>query len=148
METAIQRVCLLQIVLPFELTNGNDGRGSRWFSSAKVRKKIEKDLRLMGLVRKPFEVRVVNHVTRLYGKGQREWDSSSIGRGNWKEIEDAMVVCGWFHDDSTKYIKETRFFQKRGHGKPEILVEVFAVDDPSLFASSTTPTDAGESFTK
>lgn len=125
MQATATGTCLLQIVLPFELTNGNDGRGSKWFSSAKLRTKYEAKLREMRQVRKPFGVPVIVHVTRLYGKGQRMWDSSSIGRGSYKEIEDALVVCGWFHDDSPKFIAETRFFQKRGYGRPEVLIEVF-----------------------
>ena len=100
------------IQLPIELTNGNDGRGSRWFRSSAVRKKIEALIRSMGLVAQPFSHAVEVRVTRVLGKGQRLWDTSSIGRGNWKEIEDAMVACGWFHDDSPKYIAETRFFQR------------------------------------
>ena len=93
--------------LPFELTNGNDGRGSKWFSSAKLRKKFEDDLRNLRMVRSPFLFPVKVHVVRVLGKGQREWDSSSILRGNYKEIEDALVACGWFHDDSPKFITET-----------------------------------------
>lgn len=98
-------------LLPFELTNGNDGRGGKWFNSAKIRKQAEQKLRSMNLNRKPFDFPVTVHVTRILGKGQRLWDSSSIGRGNWKEIEDAMVAVGFFHDDSPKYISETRWFQ-------------------------------------
>ena len=97
--------------LPFELTNGNDGRGSKWFSSAKIRTKIEKNLRLLGLVRTPFDHPVTVQVIRILGPKQSLWDSSSIGRGNWKEIEDALVACGWFHDDSPKYITRTIFDQ-------------------------------------
>jgi len=113
--------------LPIELTNGNDGRGNKWFSSAKIRKDVEKQLRELGHEREPFEFPVVVHVTRLLGPKQRLWDTSSIGRGNWKEIEDALVVLGWFSDDSPKYISETRFFQNgenRTRG-PAILVEIF-----------------------
>ncbi len=113
--------------LPIELTNGNDGRGNRWFSSAKIRKDVEKQLRELRHERDPFEFPVVVHVTRLLGPKQRLWDTSSIGRGNWKEIEDALVVLGWFYDDSPKWITETRFFQNgenRTRG-PAILVEIF-----------------------
>ena len=113
--------------LPIELTNGNDGRGSKWFRSSVVRKKIEKILRAEKLVREPFDGPVTVHVTRLLGSGQRLWDSSSIGRGNWKEIEDALVACGWFHDDGPKWIVETRYFQRKipGQDRPTVLVAVF-----------------------
>lgn len=125
------RKLLLTVDLPIELTNGNDGRGSKWFSSAKARDKIERDLRRMGFVRRPFDCPVIVRVTRMCGKGQRLWDSSSIGRGNWKEIEDALVVLGWFTDDGPNYITETQFRQvsqrisKRE--KPSVIVEVFEI---------------------
>ena len=118
---------LVDTVFPIELTNGNDGRGGRWFKSANVRKKVEATLRALGLSREPFEHQVSVHVTRILGRGQRKWDSSSIGRGNWKEIEDALVVLGWFHDDSPKFITETRFFQdaRRREDGPAIRVQIF-----------------------
>ena len=119
---------MLDITLPIELTNGNDGRGNRWFSSAKVRKTIEATLRATGHVRKPFEHPVTVHVTRILGAKQRLWDSSSIGRGNWKEIEDALVAVGWFHDDGPKWITETRFFQDAGQRQngPAVRVRIDA----------------------
>lgn len=92
------------VILPFELTNGNDGRGSKWFSSAKIRKEFEATLRTLGMTRIPSPHPVRLTVTRILGKGQRLWDPSSILRGNWKEIEDALVACGWFIDDSPKFI--------------------------------------------
>ena len=97
--------------LPFELTNGNDGRGSKWFNSAKLRKKFEEDLRKLRMIRSPYLFPVKVHVVRVLGKGQRLWDSSSIGRGNYKELEDALVACGWFSDDSPKFITQTTFAQ-------------------------------------
>lgn len=117
---------LAKIVLPIELTNGNDGRGSRWFRSAAVRDKIEALLRSLGLVSTPFDFPVFVHVTRLIPKGGREWDWSSVGRGNWKEIEDAMVACGWFHDDGPKWMKPGQFFQRKSvDGKAALEVEIF-----------------------
>lgn len=116
--------CVLSETLPIELTNGNDGRGNKWFSSAKLRKKIETVLRKRGFERKPFDYPVIVSVTRVLGKGQRLWDSSSIGRGNWKEIEDALVAIGWFHDDCPKWIKETRFFQDAQRRDSGPVVEV------------------------
>ena len=99
------------IQLPFEMTNGNNGRGSKWFSSAKIRKQFEDDLRKLRLTRSPYLFPVTVHVVRVLGKRQRLWDTSSIGRGNYKEIEDALVACGWFQDDSPKYITMTTFDQ-------------------------------------
>jgi len=119
-------VILLDIILPFELTNGNDGRGNKWFNSAKVRKKFEHHLRLAGMTRRPFGVPVDITVTRVLGKGQRLWDSSSVGRGNWKEIEDALVACGWFHDDGPRWVKSTTYRQddtRRADG-PAVRVEI------------------------
>lgn len=121
---------LATITLPIELTNGNDGRGSRWFRSANVRKQIENTLRAMGLVSDPFDFPVFVHVTRLIPNGGREWDWSSVGRGNWKEIEDAMVACGWFHDDGPKWMKPGQFFQRKSpDGKPSVEVKIFKAEN-------------------
>ncbi len=117
---------LLDITLPIELTNGNDGRGSKWFRSSIVRKKLEATLRTLGLIRTPFERPVRVSVVRIVGKGQRLWDASSVGRGNWKELEDAMVVCGWFHDDGPKWVKSVSFDQddSQRHVGPAVRVVV------------------------
>jgi hypothetical protein len=118
------------VTLPLDLTNGNDGRGSKWFSSAKVRNDVERTLRVLGFAKQehPFSIKVGLTITRVLGKGQRLWDMSSIGRGNWKEIEDALVVLRWFVDDSPKYIGRVDFRQddsRRGEG-PCIVMEVFS----------------------
>lgn len=117
------------VLLPFELTNGNDGRGSKWFSSDKVRKQIEADLRKLRMVRTPFLFPVTVHVVRILGPGQRLWDSSSIGRGNWKEIEDALVACGWFTDDSPKFITMTTFDQTASRRFEGPAIEVIITQD-------------------
>ena len=113
--------------LPIELTNGNDGRQKTWYLPASRRKKYESILLTMRLRRDPFPVPVVVTVVRILGKGQKFWDSSSGLRGNYKEIEDALVAVGWFREDSFEWIKETRFRQdgtRRGEGAGvEIIVE-------------------------
>jgi len=119
-------VILHAITLPIELTNGNDGRGSKWFSSAKVRKDIEAILRFSGFARRePFPAGITLTLTRVVGPKGKLWDSDSIGRGNAKELLDALVAVGWFVDDSPKWIVETRYKQvidrKRG---PCVDVEV------------------------
>jgi hypothetical protein len=114
------------INLPLELTNGNDGRGNKWFRSSKVRDDIEWMLRAFGQVRKPFDHPVMIRITRVLGKGQRLWDSDSIGRGNSKELIDALVAVGWFVDDCPKHIIETQFRQTipKTRGLPSVIVEV------------------------
>ena len=121
---------LVTVDLPIELTNGNDGRGSKWFSSAKLRKQYAVVLR--SVPQHKFDCPTTNIVTRVLGKNQRLWDSSSIGRGNWKEIEDSLVELGWWVDDSPKYIVQTDFRQDatmRDKG-PFTRLEVFAATVP------------------
>jgi len=121
---------VLNETLPIELTNGNDGQGGRWFNSANARKKLEVKLRQIYSKRVPFDFPVEVHVTRILGSNQRMWDSSSVLRGNYKQLEDALVVLGWFHDDSTKYITHTQGFQdatQRENG-PAVKIEIFRAD--------------------
>lgn len=113
---------LLRIVLPIELTNGNDGRGYAWQRSAARRKKLAKQL--AAYRREPFSVPVVVEVTRILGKGQRLWDSSSIGRGSYKEVEDTLVELGWFHDDGPKWIVQTIFAQTANRREEGPAVEI------------------------
>jgi hypothetical protein len=113
---------LLRIVLPIELTNGNDGRGYAWQRSASRRKKLGKQL--AAYRREPFSVPVVVEVTRILGKGQRLWDSSSIGRGSYKEVEDTLVELGWFHDDGPKWIVQTIFAQSANRRNEGPAVEI------------------------
>lgn len=123
---------ILTLTLPFELTNGNDGRGSKWFSSAKLRKQFEASLRRMEITpSEPFSFPVNVTVTRILGPKQSLWDSSSIGRGNWKEIEDAMVAVGWFVDDGPKYIKRTTFEQDATQRElgPLIRVDIYKAEN-------------------
>lgn len=118
--------------LPIELNNGNDGRGGKWFSSAKVRTKIEATLRATGHVRpKPFDHSVSLLVTRILGPRQQKWDADSYQRGNLKELIDALVVCGWFVDDGPKFIEEVRFKQLVKTPRPDkstTLIEVLQSD--------------------
>lgn len=119
---------LFRIVLPVELTNGNDGRGYAWQRSAARRKKLGK--MLAPLRRKPFSVPVVVEVIRILGKGQRLWDSSSVGRGNYKELEDTLVELGWFVDDGPQWIRQTIFGQdasRRSEG-PAVEIVIKTID--------------------
>ena len=103
---------LLVRSFPIELTNGNDGRGSKWFRSSEIRKRIESQLRALGEDREPFEFPVRLKLTRVLGHNQRLWDNDSILRGSAKELIDALVAVGWFHDDGPKFITEVRGAQE------------------------------------
>lgn len=118
--------------IPFELTNGNDGRGNKWFSSANLRKQFESDLRKLRMVRTPYPFPVKVEVWRVLGKGQRLWDYDSIGRGNAKEIFDALVACGWFHDDSPRYITGVVYEQDISRRKQGPFIEIVIKRDGVL----------------
>ena len=118
------------IRLPIDLTNGNEGRNKHFGGSAKKRKEYELLIRAYTKsgeitphgMNYPLHVKV----TRVLGKRQSKFDSSSLGRGNYKEIEDALVACEFFPDDSSKYIEETRFKQvtPKERGRPYIIITV------------------------
>lgn len=118
---------LLREILPIALTNGNEGRTKHFGAAAARRKKYERQLRELGFVREPFTCCVDVVVTRILGPRQQMMDSTSLGRGNYKELEDALVACGWFVDDSPKWIRYTLFRQdslRRDLG-PATMIEVF-----------------------
>lgn len=119
---------LLRIRLPIRLTNNNGGRGGSYHASATFRKKCEEYLRAWGLASKPvrFPMPVRVHVIRILGPHERKWDTSSILRGNYKEIEDALVAIGWFPNDTPQWITQTIPDQddsQRDVG-PSIVIEV------------------------
>lgn len=118
---------LLDITLPIEIHNKNQGQGHHWIGTHKTRKEMEQTLRLLGMKRQPFDVPVRVVVTRILGKRQKLWDSSSVLRGSYKQLEDSLVACGWFHDDSHKYITETIGRQDDQHRSkgPATRIEVY-----------------------
>lgn len=100
---------LLDIVLPIELSNRNDGQGhSFWRTDADKRR--FKNL-LSAYKRKPFLIPVFIVVTRVLGKGQKLWDYDSGLRGSWKQLQDSLVDAGWFYDDGPGYIGGIYFRQ-------------------------------------
>ena len=108
-----ERLTLLHLVrVPIVWKNYNDGQSRTWHPSAKSRNEIEYTLSACGhRMEQPFDEPVVLRITRVLGYKQSKWDSDSGLRGNAKQLIDSLVACGWFHDDSCKYITETRFTQ-------------------------------------
>jgi hypothetical protein len=95
---------LRTIELPIELTNNNTGRTQHFGRSASQRKKYERIIRAKFGQQVPFSSKVEIVVQRVLAARQRLWDFSSVLRGNWKEIEDALVACGFVHDDGPQYV--------------------------------------------
>jgi len=118
---------ILSVTLAVELTNKNDGQGHSWHHTAKTRKDYESHLRAMGHSRKAFKKKVNVRITRILGRGQKLWDQSSVLRGSAKQLEDALVSCGWFVDDSPEWIGlvigDQEVPKKRVH--PQVKIEVF-----------------------
>lgn len=115
-----------EIRLPIKLTNGNGGRTKHYAASARLRKEYEALIRSLYGQQTPYPYPVSVKVTRALGKGERLFDFSSGFRGNYKEIEDSLVVCGFFHDDSPTWIRSVCFYQddrRRSEG-PCIEIEV------------------------
>lgn len=112
-------------VFRIELTNGNDGRGSKWFRTAAVRQKIARVL--SNERRTPFEHPVEIRITRILGAGQRLWDADSVGRGNAKELIDSLVELGWFTDDGPRWITHCDYRQdaKSRASGPAVMIEVY-----------------------
>ena len=124
--------CILHLQrLDIELENGNDGRTKKFSKSAKQRDQYETLLRHWYGQRQPFRFPVIVWVIRHIGGKKRLWDQSSGLRGNWKEIEDALVACGWFYDDSPDWVKDVRFFQVASDPRPAksfIELRIFRVE--------------------
>lgn len=118
---------VLSVTLPMELTNGNNGQGHSWHHTAKDRKDYEPCLKALGHVRKPFKTKMNMRITRILGTRQHLWDQSSVLRGSAKQLEDALVSCGWFVDDSPDWIGLVIGDQEvpTKRGKPQVKIEVF-----------------------
>lgn len=101
----------MTIVLPIELTNGNDGRTKHFWQAAARRKQYEATIRLLHARPKPIPTPVTITVTRVLGKGQRLFDADSLGRGNAKELIDAIVAAGFLPDDGPRHVREVTYRQ-------------------------------------
>lgn len=113
----------LCVVLPIELTNGNEGRSKHWGSAAKRRKSIAEVIVATVKVR-PVETPTRLTITRILGKGERLYDADSLGRGNAKELIDALVAVGFLPDDGPRHVVECRFVQDASRRASGPAVEV------------------------
>ena len=93
--------CLLDIVLPIELANRNDGQGHSLWRTVSDKKRFIQTL--SAYKRIPFPIPTFVVATRILGVRQQLWDYDSGFRGSWKQLQDAMVDSGWWHDDGPEY---------------------------------------------
>jgi Holliday junction resolvase RusA-like endonuclease len=55
--------------------------------------------------------RMVVEITRLMGKGEREYDFENLAGGNAKSLVDALTRLGFWRDDNPRYL--TRAYAQR-----------------------------------
>ena len=113
---------LFTITIDKELKNGNTGRTKHFSQAIKEKKQWVQALgnadveTVTGIVYplpafiqdvmlgSPIQQKVGIVVNRVLGKRQRQWDSDSILRGNFKECLDSVVGSGLLSDDNTKCV--------------------------------------------
>lgn len=121
----LQGMLVGEIEIPMKLKNNNQGQGRHWYGSHKERAIASQAVAkarvwqpstsesricvslpewLSGLDRKADQ-KIGLVVWRMLGKGERLWDSDSVLRGNYKQIQDALIQHGLAPDDSPKYIE-------------------------------------------
>jgi hypothetical protein len=122
-----------EIKIELPLRNGNSGQGRAWYATHAERQKFEQYIVAAGKKKKvPYMFPVALHVIRCYGKRQRVWDADSVLRGNWKQLQDALVACGWFQDDNPSHIMQVVGSQRKAEdGVESVIVEVWT--QPAVF---------------
>lgn len=118
---------LISVVLPVDLKSQNTGRGNRWFNSARLRNQFEAELQ--DFCRPFLDVPIHLEYTRIVGPGQRAWDQDNLALA-LKQLQDALVSLGWFHDDSPRWIRSIRYSHDttaRDEG-PALKVTAWAAD--------------------
>lgn len=66
--------------------------------------------RLDHAIFKPPDYRQLLTLTRVLGKGQREFDVDNLAGGTLKHLVDALTRIGMWHDDSPRWLAR-RYFQ-------------------------------------
>lgn len=117
----------MTLTLPIPLTNDNEGRSKHWSAAHKRRQEYELKIRAAYPKPKPVRTPVRLTVTRVLGKGQRRFDADSLGRGNAKELIDAIVAVGFLPDDGPRHVVEVTYRQD-DKTRPEKSVTVIEME--------------------
>ena len=145
----LEGIMIAEIEIPMKLKNNNQGQGHHWSGSHKERRtaseavsnalcwphpatESDKPVKLLewlsGLER-PSGEKLGIVVWRILGKRERLWDADSVLRGNYKQIQDALIEVGLAEDDSPKYIDWVLGRQEdrmRDQG-PKVVIEVYSL---------------------
>jgi hypothetical protein len=134
--------CLLDIVLPIELANRNDGQGHSLWRTVSDKKRFIQTL--SAYKRIPFPIPTFVVATRILGVRQQLWDYDSGFRGSWKQLQDAMVDSGWWHDDGPEYITGIYFRQdnRTRESGPAVRVQIWQSGDNPVRVKSPRKTGA------
>lgn len=102
---------VLEFTLPVRLTNDNNGQKRHWGRSARRRTELGLQIKAWFPLLKPIPFPVRVSVIRVLGKGDRLWDEDSIGRGNAKQLIDALRKAGMFVNDDPRWIVSVPYSQ-------------------------------------
>lgn len=107
---------VITLRLPVPLVSLNQLKGRHW--SARSRGKTEWAEALMVARARhlapptPPEYRQVVEITRLMGRGEREFDFENLAGGNAKSLIDALTRLGFWRDDSPRWLAR-EYHQRR-----------------------------------
>lgn len=94
------------VVLPVKLVSPNKKR--HHMALHRDRKEFERLLVSLNLTLLPADFKQYLQVVRVLARRQKPMDDTNRA-GSVKQLEDAMRACGWFHDDSPRWLL-TRVF--------------------------------------
>ena len=129
------------IIIDKKLKNGNNGQSKHWSGSYAERKawitavgnslvtdeKGESHTLGAFFDPSPSDKKIGMVITRVLGKGERQWDPDSVLRGNAKQLVDSLVDYGVCSDDSPSFVDFVIGIQdesSRGSG-PITKVEIY-----------------------
>jgi hypothetical protein len=121
----LEGTLVAEVEIPMKLKNNNQGQGRHWSGSHKERRMATEavanaTVKYFPSTTSEFTVGLSEWLTerhfdcdqkiglvvwRILGKRERLWDADSVLRGNYKQIQDALIEAGLAEDDSPKYIE-------------------------------------------
>ncbi len=119
---------MLKALLPIRLESKNISRRRHWAANHKKKQEFINAFWALGLTPRAPAPNCKQHltITRVLGKREKLWDTSNGLGGSCSELIDSMKYCGFFVDDSDKYLTvEFKQDDTRRHEGPatEILLE-------------------------